>query len=51
MEKIIRASTQKIALKNFRKLTPDKYVATSAKRVVTSNGVRYKVKFRLRKGE
>jgi len=50
-EKFVRASTKRQALKNFRKLTPDKYTATNATRVVTSDGIKYKIRFRLKKGE
>jgi len=48
MEKNIRAKSQQCALKNFRKLTPNKYIPVSAKRVSPSI---YSVKYRLRKGE
>lgn len=50
--KVLYAHNKKIAFQNFRKLTPDKYVAISARPAGTKNGVKvYSVRFRLRKGE
>ena len=50
--KVVYAYNQKEALLNFRKLTPDKYVASKAKFAGTKHNMRvYIVYFRLRKGE
>ena len=50
--KIVRASNQGNALINFRRLTPDKFVAVKATRIKSGEYEgRYKVYYRLRKGE
>jgi len=52
MEKVVYGQNKQAALFNFRRLTPDKFVATDAKFAGTKHGTKvYVVTYRLRKGE
>jgi len=52
MQKILYAQNQQDAFKQFRALTPSKYIPISAKYAGTKHGAKvYLVKYRLRKGK